>query len=112
MSETRYKIDAYSVEFYAVDRKGSRLRWGDRVLKLYAEGREVAKAVFSNEISQIPEPYISDGKIHYFGPADQFPQLLSMLRGGLPASIAWRPAHDPKEAMDGDAVFIFGEEDL
>ena len=107
MPETRYRIDTYSVEFNAVDRKGSRRRWGHRVLKLYSEGREVAQAVFSTQKSQIPEPYISDGIIHYFAPAGQFSEILSMLRGGHAAFIAWRPIYDPKEARDGDAVFIF-----
>ena len=107
MSETCYKIDSYSVEFNAVDRKGSRTRWGDRVLKIYSEGREVAKAVFSNQISQIPEPYIADGVIHYFAHADQLSEILIMLNGRHEAFISWRPIYDPKESGDGDAVFIF-----
>jgi hypothetical protein len=107
MAETRYRIDAYSVEFYAVDKKGSRTRWGDRLLRLFSEGREVGQAVFSEEFSAIPEPFLADGKIHYFAPAGQFGDLLKMLDGRREAFILWRPAHDPKEPDDGDALFIF-----
>ena len=107
MAETRYKIDNYTVEFYAVDRKGSRKRWGDRGLKIYSDGREIASAIFSDEDSSIPEPYMADGKIHYFAPSSQFSDLLAMLRKEKNSYIAWRPAYDPKESLDGDAVFVF-----
>ena len=106
MAELRYTIDRYTVEFYSVDRKGSRRRWGDRIVNLYSGGRLVGKAVFSGSASDIPEPYAADGIIHYFAPLDQFPTLLELLGRGHSASILWKPAHDPKEPNDGDAVII------
>lgn len=111
MTETRYKIDRYSIEFFAVDRKGNRRRWGDRVLKLFSDGRLVAQAVFSSQVKDIPEPYMADGKIYYFAHSDQVSELLKMLQTAHAAYIAWKPVHDPREFNDGDAVFIFEAEE-
>ena len=102
----KYKIDNYSVKIYASDLKGKRTRWGDKIIHLYAEEKEVAQAVFAIEGSQIPEPYFEDGKIYYFAPSSQFAYVLNLLRSEEPVYIVWEPIHDPKEPNDGDAFFF------
>jgi hypothetical protein len=106
MEVTSHKIDSYTVHIYASDLKGRRTRWGDKVIRLYSGGQEVAQAVFAIEGSKIPEPYYSDGKIYYFAPSSQFASVLSLLRNSDPVYIAWEPIHDPKEPNDGDAYFF------
>lgn len=105
MSVISYKIDTYSVRIFARDSKGRRTRWGDRIILLYSEGKEVAQAVFSKTGKEAPEPYFSEGKIYYFADSDQFSDVLYLLRHEKPIYIAWEPVHDPKEAEDGDAYF-------
>jgi len=106
MKVISYKIDSYTVKIYASDLKGRRTRWGDKVIHIYSEGKEVAQAVFAVEGSKIPEPYFEDGKIFYFAPSSQFRYVLGLLQGPNPMSIAWEPIHDPKETNDGDAYFF------
>lgn len=103
--ETKYKIDAFEVEIYACDRKGKRTRWGDRVIRIYSDGKEVGQAVFANDESKIPEPYLAEGKVYYFSSWRQYPDVLDLLRNAKPVYIIWKPAHDPKEDLDGDAFF-------
>jgi hypothetical protein len=105
MTVTSFKIDAYSVKIFAKDNKGLRTRWGDRSIVLFSGGKEVARAVFSRPGHDAPEPYFSEGKIHYFADSDQFSDVLYMLRHEQPVYIAWEPVYDPKEADDGDAYF-------
>ena len=106
MSVTKYKIDAYSVKIFGNDSKGSRTRWGDRCIYLYSEGKEIAQAVFAKMGQDVPEPYLSEGKIYYFASGDQFHDVLSLLRDENPVFIAWEPVYDPKEPEDGDAFFF------
>jgi len=103
--ETKYKIDAYTVEIHSGDRKGSRTRWGDRIIHIYSEGKEIGQAVFSHEGSKIPEPYLAEGKIYYFSSWRQYPDVIDLLRNFKPAFLAWKPINDPKEESDGDAYF-------
>lgn len=105
MKKTSYKIDCYSVQIFASDLKGSRTRWGDKVIHIYSGGKEVAQAVFAIKGSKIPEPYFENGKIFYFAPGSQFESILSLLRSADPIYIAWEPIHDPKELNDADVYF-------
>lgn len=111
MPATSYKIDAYSVKIFARDSKGRRTRWGDRMILLYSDGKEVAQAVFSKPGREAPEPYFSEGKIYYFADADQFSDVLYLLRHEKPVCIAWESVHDPKEPEDGDAYFYTDSKD-
>lgn len=111
MADTIFKIDAYKVKIFGNDSKGRRTRWGDRSISLYSEGKEVAQAVFAKPGHEVPEPYLSEGKIFYFAGSDQFTDVLSLLRKEKPVYIAWSPVHDPKEPDDGDAFFFTEEVD-
>lgn len=106
MKVIRYKIDSYAIKIYASDLRGSRTRWGDKVIHIYSKGKEVAQAVFALEGSKIPEPYFAEGKIYYFAPGSQFELVLNLLKRSDPVYIAWEPVHDPKEPNDGDAYFF------
>lgn len=105
MAIKTFKIDSYSVEVYAVDRKGGRTRWGDKTILLYSGGKEIAQAVFAEEGCKPPEPYFSGGKIFYFAPASQYPVVMDLLRKEKSVYISWKPVSDPKEPQDGDAFF-------
>jgi len=105
MEITSYKIDGYKVQIYANDKKGGRTRWGDKAILLYSGGECVAQAVFSCDDTEIPEPYISSGKIYYFAPSSQYSDVIDLLRNEKPVYIAWKPVSDPKETRDGDAYF-------
>ena len=105
-----FRIDSYSVQLYARDRKGDRVRWGDKVIYLYSGRNLVAQAVFSREGSDEPEPYFAGGKIFYFAQGEQYAAVLDLLRNEKPVHIAWKPIADPKERRDGDAFFHTGEE--
>jgi hypothetical protein len=102
---TSFKIDSYTVSLYAIDKKGKRTRWGDRIISLYSGGKNIAQAVFGDIEEKIPEPYFSDGQIHYFARNDQYRDVIDLLRKETPVYIAWKPVHDPKEPHDGDAFF-------
>lgn len=106
MKPISHKIESYTVQIYASDLKGRRTRWGDKVIRLYSGGREVAQAVFALEGKKILEPYYADGKIYYFGPCSQFESVLNLLQSADPVYIAWESIHDPKEPNDGDAYFF------
>jgi hypothetical protein len=106
MKVAKHKIDRYTVKIYASDFKGSRTRWGDKVIHIYSKDKEVAQAVFALEGGKIPEPYFEDGKIFYFAPSSQFEYVLSLLQSHEPVYILWEPVHDPKEPNDGDAYFF------
>jgi len=105
MAITIFKIDAYSIKIFGNDSKGRRTRWGDRSITLFSEGKEVGQAVFAKPGHEAPEPYFSEGKIYYFATADQFADVLYLLRNEMPVFLAWEPVHDPKEPDDGDAFF-------
>ena len=105
MAVTSFKIDKYSVKIFGNDSKGRRTRWGDKCIRLFSEGKEVAQAVFAMPGHEVPEPYFSEGKIYYFAAGDQFADVLYLLRNEDPVYIAWEPVHDPKEPDDGDAYF-------
>lgn len=105
MTVKTYKIDSYSVQLYAIDRKGGRTRWGDKTILLYSRGREVAQAVFAEEGSKPPEPYFSNDKIFYFAHASQYDAVIDLLRNEKSVYISWKPVSDPKEPQDGDAFF-------
>ena len=100
-----YVIDGYSIEIYSIDKRGKRTRWGDKMITLYSEGINIVQAVFASEVEKPPEPYYSEEKIYYFAPSGQYQVVLDLLRNAKPVYFAWRPAHDPKESTDGDAVF-------
>lgn len=106
MAVTVFKIDAYSIKIFGNDNKGRRTRWGDRSITLFSEGKEVGQAVFAKPGHEAPEPYFSEGKIYYFATADQFSDVLYLLRNEMPVFLAWEPVHDPKEPDDGDAYFF------
>lgn len=106
MKATSYKIDDFSVEIYAKDTKGGRTRWGDKIVHLFSQGREVAQAVFAQEGSKAPEPYISAGIIFYFADSTQYPTVLDLLRNEEDVYIGWRSIPDPKEPNDVDAFFF------
>ena len=110
MATTSFKIDSYSVQLYAIDRKGGRTRWGDKTILLYSGGRQVAQAVFAGEGFNPPEPYFSSGKIYYFAQTSMYTTVIDLLRNEKPVHIAWKPISDPKESRDGDAYFYTGEE--
>jgi len=110
MAITSYKIDNYSVQVYANDRKGGRTRWGDKIIYLYSGGNQVAQAVFARESFSAPEPYLSGGKIYYFAQNYQYAAVIDLLRNEKPVYIAWKPISDPKEPGDGDAYFYTGAE--
>ncbi len=105
MKITEYKIDSYTVEIYSSDLKGDRTRWGEKVIRLFLEGREVGQAVFAREGAELPEPYLSGGKIFYFAPGPQYADVIDLLRNEHPVFIAWKPISDPQEPSDGDAFF-------
>jgi len=105
MSETKYSIDSYQIEIFAVDCKGGRTRWGNRKIRLFSKGKEAAQAVFAHEGEKCPEPYFSDGKIFYFASDSQYQAVIDLLRNEHPVFIHWKPVHDPKESQDGDAFF-------
>ncbi|MFQ6110003.1 MAG: hypothetical protein ACE5L7_10680 [Candidatus Aminicenantales bacterium] len=105
MRTTSFKIDSFIIQIYAADRKGRRTRWGDKLIKIYSEGREVAQAVFAREGTEVPEPYFSEGKIHFFAESGLFPSVINLLQTVKPVYIAWKPVYDPKEPQDGDAYF-------
>lgn len=108
MAETKYRIDSYQIEIYAVDRKGGRTRWGDRAIRLFSQGKEVAQAVFAREGEKCPEPYLEEDKIYYFASSSQYMSVLDLLRNETQVFICWTPVHDPKESRDGDAFFSTG----
>lgn len=110
MAILSFKIDSYSVQLYAIDRKGGRTRWGDKTILLYSGGKQVAQAVFAGEDTSLPEPYFSAGKIYYFAQASMYAAVIDLLRNEKPVNIAWKPISDPKEPRDGDAYFYTGEE--
>ena len=110
MSRISFKIDDFSIKLYAVDRKGARKRWGDRVIDLYSGGKLVAQAVFGSIVKDIPEPFFSKGMIHFFAPSDQFKAVTDLLREGRSVYIAWEPVRDSREANDGDAYFYVERE--
>jgi len=81
MATKSFKIDSYSVQLYAVDRKGGRTRWGDKTILLYSGGRV------------------------YFAHASQYAAVMDLLRNEKSVYISWKPVSDPKEPQDGDAFF-------
>jgi len=103
--EVKYRIDSWAVKVFGKDVKGKRTRWGDRILHLFSGGKEVAQAVFTAPGQEAPEPYYSQGKIHYFADGEQFSDVLALLDSGKPVYIVWEPVYDPKEPGDGDAYF-------
>jgi len=105
MSAIRFKIDKFTVKLYAVDKKGRRKRWGNRIISLYSGGKNIAQAVFGSDKRIIPEPFFSEGKIFYFAHSDQYPDVIDLLRNEKTVYIAWEPVHDSKEPKDGDAFF-------
>jgi hypothetical protein len=105
MTGIRYRIDSYSVQIFSKDSKGRRKRWGDRIIHLYSDGREVAQAVFAKPGEKVLEPYVSNGKIFYFAESDQSSDVINLLRTERSVHIAWEPVHDPREPNDGDAYF-------
>ena len=105
MKVKRFKVDKYSIKLYANDRKGSRTRWGDKVIEIYSDEKHVASAVFARKGATAPEPYFSDGKIYYFAQADQYAAVIDLLRNDNPVYIVWEPVYDQKEPNDGDAYF-------
>jgi hypothetical protein len=105
MAVTKFKIDSYVIKIFGNDSKGHRTRWGDRVINLFNEEKEIAQAVFAKPGQEVPEPYFSEGKIYYFAGGDQFADVLNLLRNEKLVYIAWEPVHDPKEPEDGDAYF-------
>lgn len=111
MPRISFKIDDFSIKLYAVDNKGTRKRWGDRIIQMYFGGKEVARAVFGSPLKDIPEPHFSGGIIHYFASTDQFEAVAELLRGGRIVYIAWEPVRDTKEKNDGDAYFYTERED-
>jgi len=106
---TSFKIEGYSIHVYAKDRKGSRTRWGDKLIYLYSGGKQVAQAVFAREGFKAPEPYFSDGIIYFFAQGYQYRPVIDLLCNEKPVYIAWRPIADPKEPKDGDAYFHAGQ---
>ena len=111
MKITEYRIDSYTVEIYSSDLKGARTRWGEKIIRMYSEGREVGQAVFAREGAELPEPYLSGGKIFYFAPGPQYADVLDLLRNQRPVFLAWKPISDPQEPDDGDAYFYTIQED-
>ena len=109
MKKIKYQIKTYSVELYAIDKKGVRTRWGDRVIRLYAQGREVGQAVFGRNEKDIPEPYLVRDKIFYFAHTSQYEAVIDLLRHAENVYIVWKPIQDPKEPQDGDAFFLTQE---
>ncbi len=105
MTSVKYRIDGYLIEIYSSDLKGARIRWGEKIIRLYSQGKEVAQAVFAREGAETPEPYLSEGKIYYFAPGSQYADVLDLLRNEKPVGIAWKPISDPQEPEDGDAYF-------
>jgi hypothetical protein len=105
MKVIRYKIDDYSIQIFASDKKGKRVRWGDRLIFLYSEGKCIAQATFSCEDSKCPEPFCADNIIYYFAPGYQYASVIDLIRNETPVYIAWKPISDPKEPGDGDAYF-------
>ncbi len=107
MNLKSYVIDGYVIEIFSIDKRGKRTRWGDKLIKLYSEGKNVGQAVFASEGERPPEPYHSEEKIYYFAPSSQYQVILDLLRNmeANPVYFAWRPTNDPKETNDGDAVF-------
>lgn len=105
MNLKSYVIDSYAIEIFSIDKRGKRTRWGDKVITLYSEGKNVGQAVFASEGERPPEPYYTDGKIYYFAPWGQYQIVLDLLKNTKPVYFAWRPTNDPKESNDGDAVF-------
>ena len=97
MPVTSYRIDGYAVQLFAVDKKGGRTRWGDRMITLYSSGRNIGQAVFGPSSRGIPEPFMKDGRIHFFADSDQYHAVVDLLRADKPVYIAWKPIHDPKE---------------
>ncbi|MCJ7680100.1 MAG: hypothetical protein MUP70_05185 [Candidatus Aminicenantes bacterium] len=89
MPRISFKIDDYTIKLFAVDKKGARKRWGDKVIQIYSGGKQVAQAVFGSSLKDIPEPYFSDGIIYYFAPADQFEAVTELLRSARIVYIAW-----------------------
>jgi len=108
MKTIEYKIDNYAVEVYASDLKGARTRWGEKLIRLYSEGKEIAQAVFARKEEKVPESYISEGKIFYFAPDYHYAAVMDLLRNEKPVYIVWQPVYDPKEPNDGDAFFRTG----
>ncbi len=106
--EIRHKVDKYSVEVYAKDNKGDRTRWADKIIRLYSKDKEVARAVFSSEGHDVPEPYYSesDDLIYFYARGSQFSAVLDVLRNHDPVYIVWRPVADDRETGDGDAFFV------
>ncbi len=112
MEATSFKIDSYTIQVYAKDMKGGRTRWGDKVIYLYSEGRNIAQAVFAREGCKAPEPYFSGGKIYFFAQAYQYSAVIDLLRNEKPVYVAWKPISDPKELQDGDAYFYISEKPI
>lgn len=111
MKSVEYRIDSYVIEIYSSDQKGARTRWGERIIRLFSLGKEVAQAVFAREGTELPEPYLSAGKIYYFAPSHLYADVLDLLRNEKPVCIAWKPIPDPKEPDDGDAYFYTDRSD-
>ncbi|MBN1223228.1 MAG: hypothetical protein JXB23_08250 [Candidatus Aminicenantes bacterium] len=105
MNSVRHRIDSFIVEVFAADLKGLRKRWGDKVIKLFSNGKEVGRAVFALDKAKIPEPYFSNGIIYYFASGGQFESVMKLLDSQSPVFIVWESVRDPKEPGDGDAYF-------
>lgn len=105
MRETEYKIDGYQVEIFSRDRKGWRTRWAQKIIHLFSKGGEVGQAAFAREGVDVPEPYLSGGKIFYFASDAQYTDVMDLLRNENPVFLGWRPVVDPREENDGDAYF-------
>lgn len=106
MKKVEYKIDKYSIKLFAHDKKGKRRRWGDKVITLFSEGREIGRAVFAAEGERIPEPYFADSLIYFFAPGYQYKAVKNLLEGDGPVYLVWEYVSDPKEPQDGDAYFF------
>ena len=111
MKRLDYPIDSYVVEIYARDLKGARTRWGEKIIRLFSQGREVAQAVFAREDVEVPEPYLSGEKIFYFASGHQYRDVIDLLRHEAPVHIVWKPISDPQEPNDGDAYFYTSRSD-
>lgn len=111
MKSTEYRIDGYVIEIFSSDLKGDRTRWGEKIIRLFSQGKEVAQAVFARDGAEMPEPYLSGGKIFYFAPGPQYADVLDLLRNEQPVFIAWKPISDPQEPNDGDAYFYTDRSD-
>jgi len=105
VQQIEYRVSGYTIELYGTDRKGKRTRWGDRIIKIFSDEKEVGQAVFAADGEDVQDSYCADGKIYYFGHGNQYRNVLDLLESKTPIHFAWHPVHDTKESNDGDALF-------